>query len=73
MLQKYIQEHLLKPRTSRTPVFPEQWQNQFGLPVAEHTKRMQVNIFNGYTVFGIKDKQEKNKNVGINGELSYEQ
>ena len=62
-----------KPKTSRTPVFPEQWQNQFGLPVAEHTKRMQVNIFNGYTVFGIKDKQEKNKNVGMNGELNYEQ
>lgn len=48
-----------KSKTSRTPVFPEQWKNQFGLPVAEHKRRMQVNIFNGYTVFGIKDKQEK--------------
>ena len=48
-----------KPKTSRTPVFPEQWQNQFGLPVAEHKRRMQVNIFNGYTVFGINDKKEK--------------
>ena len=48
-----------KPKTSRTPVFPEQWQNQFGLPVAEHKPRMQVNIFNGYTVFGINDKKEK--------------
>ena len=47
-----------KTKTSRTPVFPEQWQNQFGLPVVEHKRRMQVNIFNGYTVFGINDKKE---------------
>ena len=48
-----------KPKTSRTPVFPEQWKNQFGLPVMEHKKQLQVNIFNGYTVFGIKDKTNK--------------
>ena len=48
-----------KTKTSRTPVYPEQWQNQFGLPVVEHKRRMQVNIFNGYTVFGINDKKEK--------------
>ena len=62
-----------KPKTSRTPMFPEQWQNQFGLPVAEHKRQMQVNIFNGYTVFGIKDKQNKNESLGINGEINYEQ
>ncbi|NLO40916.1 MAG: integrase [Ruminiclostridium sp.] len=45
-----------KPKTSRTPVFPAEWQNQFGLPVEEHRKLLQVNIFDGYTVFGIKDK-----------------
>jgi len=48
-----------KPKTSRTPVFPAQWQNQFGLPVEEHGKQLQVNIFNGYTVFGIKDKEKE--------------
>lgn len=46
-----------KPKTSRNPIFPEQWQNQFGLPVDEHRKQLQVNIFNGYTVFGIKDNR----------------
>lgn len=58
-----------KPKTSRTPVFPEQWQNQFGLPVAEHKRRMQVNIFNGYTVFGINDKKAKtnSENQNIEG------
>jgi hypothetical protein len=45
-----------KPKTSRTPVFPAEWQNQFGLPVEDHRKLLQVNIFDGYTVFGIKDK-----------------
>ena len=45
-----------KPKTSRTPVFPAEWQNQFGLPVEEHRRLLQVNIFEGYTVFGIKDK-----------------
>lgn len=47
-----------KPRMSRTPVYPTEWQNQFGLPVEEHRKLLQVNIFDGYTVFGIKDKPD---------------
>lgn len=46
-----------KPKTSRTPIFPAEWQNQFGLPVEEHRKLLQVNIFNGYTVFGLGDEQ----------------
>ena len=45
-----------KPKNSRTPVYPAEWQTQFGLPVEEHQKLLQVNIFNGYTVFGVKDK-----------------
>jgi len=45
-----------KIKTSRTPVFPAEWQTQFGLPVEEHRRLLQVNIFDGYTVFGIKDK-----------------
>ena len=45
-----------KIKTSRTSVFPSEWQNQFGLPVEEHRRLLQVNIFDGYTVFGIKDR-----------------
>ena len=52
-----------KPRTSRTPVFPAEWQNQFGLPVEEHRKLLQVNIFNGYTVFGLGDEQNASDNA----------
>ena len=44
-----------KPKTSRTPVFPEGWQNQFGLPFKEHRNSMQVNIFEGYAIYGIKE------------------
>jgi hypothetical protein len=44
-----------KPKTSRTPVFPEGWQNQFGLPFKEHRNSMQINIFDGYAVYGIKE------------------
>lgn len=44
-----------KPKVSRTPVFPVEWKNQFGLSVEEHRKRLQVNIFKGYTVFSVNN------------------
>lgn len=46
---------------SHTPIFPSEWQNQFGLPVEEHRKQLQINIFDGYTVFGIKDSHSSEK------------
>lgn len=54
-----------KPKSSRTPVFPAEWQNQFGLPVEEHRKSLQVNIFEGYAVFGLKDPARAEKNRAI--------
>ncbi len=45
-----------KPKASRTPVFPVEWKNQFGLSVEEHRKRLQVNIFKGYTVFSVNNE-----------------
>ena len=44
-----------KPRTSRIPVFPAEWQNQFGLPYNEHKQSLQVDILNGYAVYSITD------------------
>lgn len=44
-----------KVKTSRVPVFPQEWQNQFGLPFEEHRKSLQVNIFDGYAVYGFKE------------------
>ena len=37
---------------------PEEWKNQFGIPVEEHQKSMQVNIFEGYAVFDIQEKKK---------------
>lgn len=44
-----------KPKSLRTPVFPEGWKTQFGLPFREHQKSMQVDIFEGYAVYGLRD------------------
>ena len=44
-----------KPKSSRTPVFPEGWKTQFGLPFREHQKSMQVDIFEGYAIYGLRD------------------
>lgn len=44
-----------KLRTSRTPVFPAEWKNQFGLPFYAHQQSMQINIFEGYAVYAISD------------------
>lgn len=43
-----------RAKTSRTPVFPAEWQNQFGLAYSEHQKSMQIDIFDGYAVYAIK-------------------
>ncbi len=51
-----------KPKMSRTPVFPSEWQNQFGLPYSEHKQSMQIDIFDGYAVYSIKD-DSNSKNV----------
>lgn len=61
-----------KPKNSRTPVFPAEWQNQFGLHVEDHRKLYQVNIFNGYTVFAIKNNSSEtpdSENLGKGSEL----
>lgn len=53
-----------KIKTSRTPIFPEEWKNQFGLSVEEHRNALSVNIFDGYAVFGLeKDKEISNKSL----------
>lgn len=44
----------------RTAIYPEEWKNQFGLPVSEHQDNMQVNIFDDYAVFRISRDEEKN-------------
>lgn len=52
------------PYTSKTPIFPAEWQTQFGLPVEEHRKSLQVNIFDGYAVFDLR-KSVKTESEGL--------
>lgn len=44
-------------KTSRTPVFPEGWKDQFGLPFQEHRQSMQIDILDGYAVYTIKNER----------------
>ncbi len=44
-----------KPKSSRNPIFPAEWQNQFGIPFEDHQKALQINMFQGFAVYSIKD------------------
>ena len=57
-----------KLKTSRIPVFPDGWKDQFGLPYKEHQKSLQVNIFDGYAIYGIRETTvptEESDNLGL--------
>lgn len=71
-----------EPSSTKVPAYPESWKNQFGLPVEEHKRQMQISVFNGYAVFGLETERRKRKaeqTVTINeseessNEQSYEQ
>ena len=48
-----------KVKSSRTPIFPEEWKNQFGRSYKEHQERLQVGTFDGYTVFNLQPDPRK--------------
>lgn len=50
-----------KPRVSRTPVYPQEWGNQFGISVEEHRKSLSMNKFNEYTIFGVRETAPKDE------------
>ncbi len=50
-----------KRKTSRTPVFPLEWKNQFGIPFEEQHRALQINLFDGYTLISLKDREKKNE------------
>ena len=43
-----------RPKTSRTPAFPLEWKDQFGIPYEDRQKYLQVNMFDGFAVYEIK-------------------
>lgn len=54
-----------KKQTARVPLFPAEWQNQFGIPFAEHKKALQINIFDNYAVYGIRDKEVPSEPIRV--------
>ena len=48
-----------KRKTSRIPVFPLQWKDQFGIPFEEQHQALQINMFDGFTLFSLKDAGKK--------------
>jgi len=44
-----------KSKASRTLMYPASWQNQFGIPFYEHQQAMQINLFDGYAIYSVKD------------------
>ena len=53
-----------KSKISRTPTYPAEWQTQFGQSVEEHQKNLQINIFDGYAVFGLEEASRKKTYAG---------
>ncbi len=41
---------------ARRPLFPAEWENQFGLSVEEHSKQMEIDIVKGFSVIRFTDK-----------------
>lgn len=38
-------------KLNRIPFYPKDWQNSFGLSVAEHKKALETNLADGYIEF----------------------
>ena len=47
-----------EPDPSRSPHYPEERKNQFGIPATEHQDIQQISIFDDYTVFRIERSEE---------------
>ena len=38
-------------KKARTPFYPKEWKDSFGLPVEEHKKALEINMLKGYAEF----------------------
>ena len=47
---------------ARPALYPEEWKEQFGVPVKDHEDTLQINIFDDYAVFRI-DKEEEQRGL----------
>lgn len=52
-------------KSASIPMYPESWKHQFGVPVSEHKKAMQVNFLEDYAIFGLQKDHTKTKETII--------
>ncbi len=48
-----------KRKTSRKPAYLDSWKDHFGMPVEEHQQALQINIFDGYALIGVKETKHQ--------------
>jgi hypothetical protein len=72
--ETYIKKTMEGNIESRKAFFPEEWKNQFGVPVKNHQDMTLVSIFDDYTVFKI-DKDEEREGVSneTNNDIRHEE
>ena len=59
--------------TSRKALYPEEWKDQFGVPVNEHQDTVLINIFDDYTVFKIEKEEEERHVSNCDNITGYEE
>ncbi|SEG36424.1 hypothetical protein SAMN04487934_11812 [Eubacterium ruminantium] len=59
--------------TSRKALYPEEWKEQFGVPVSEHQDTVLISIFDDYTVFKINKEEETTNAYTSNNNVGYEE
>lgn len=63
-----------KRKASRKPTYLESWKDHFGLPVDEHEKALQISIFDGYALIGVKEPKQKSASTNENDkEVAHDQ
>ena len=59
--------------TSRKAMYPEDWKDQFGVPVSEHQDTVLISIFDDYTVFKIEKEEEEGHACNSTNNSGYEE
>lgn len=60
--ETYVKRNDSGENMSRTAFYPEDWKDQFGLSVKEHSDTVLINIFDDFTVFRIEGGEGDLKN-----------
>ncbi len=59
--------------TPRRAFYPEEWKDQFGVPVSEHQDTVLISIFDDYTVFKIEKEEEETYAGSHDNNTGYEE